>query len=458
MSISFTSARFLAMALDPALVFTSLGHKTDPWQANFLRSKHPRLLLNCCRQAGKSTVTAALAMHQAIFAPGSLILLLSRSQRQAGELFRKVTEIYLALERPVKSIAQSALRLELSNGSRIVALPGKEANIRAFSNVKLLVIDEAARVPDDLYRSVRPMLAVSEGRMVLLSTPFGRRGFFWDEWKDSQSSFEKIRITAQQCPRITPIFLNEELRTQGNSWYLQEYFCSFESLEGVVYPTFETCVYDDWTVSIEANPVGGIDFGWHNPFAAVWGYLDKHDVLWIVGERYERFCPLQVHTQRLPKNIKWYADPAGRTEIEEMRCGNFVVLKGDNALRAGIAAVTARIQTNRLKVSRHACPNLIAEASLYRYPRPDERTVPNENPIDDHNHALAALRYLISRLDHRFMAKYRRLPDTTADLPLANQEQATEVALGHFARTKGSKSLDREAAFLQREDIWSPLS
>src|SRR5581483_3403311 len=133
------------------------------------------------RQAGKSSVTAVLAVHVAVYQPGSLVLMLSPAQRQSAELFRKAIDVYRALGRPVPASSETVLRLELENGSRIVALPGKESTIRGFSGVKLLAIDEAARVPDELYLAVRPMLAVSGGRIIALSTPFGKRGWWHSE-------------------------------------------------------------------------------------------------------------------------------------------------------------------------------------------------------------------------------------------------------------------------------------
>jgi hypothetical protein len=104
--------------------------------------------------------------------------------------------------------------MELANGSRIVSLPGDEQTIRGYSGVALLAIDEAARVPDDLYRAVRPMLAVSGGRLVCLSTPYGKRGWFFETWKGG-SGWQRARITADQCPRITPEVLAEEERAIG---------------------------------------------------------------------------------------------------------------------------------------------------------------------------------------------------------------------------------------------------
>ena len=81
---------------------------------------------------------------------------------------------------------------------------------------------------------------------------------------------------------------------------------------------------------------------------------------------------------------------------------------GTNDHRAGIAAVNARLHTGRLRVVRGACPNLVAEAGLYRYPTGAERGAGGEAPLDEHNHALAALRYLIARLDARFIARLRQ--------------------------------------------------
>jgi len=157
------------MALDPSAILHALGHAPDRWQRDVLLSRQRQLLLNCSRQAGKSTVAAALALHTALFEPRQLVLLLSPGLRQSTEIFRKLIDAYDAVDRPVPAESRTALGLELTNGSRIVCLPGNETTIRGYTP-QLLVIDEASRVPDDLYRSVRPMLAVSQGRLLALST------------------------------------------------------------------------------------------------------------------------------------------------------------------------------------------------------------------------------------------------------------------------------------------------
>lgn len=419
--------RALALALDPSLLLTAQRLSPDPWQRELLRSREPYLLLNCSRQSGKSTTVAALALQQILFNPGALVLLVAPSERQSHELFRKLVAGFHALDQPLPTVKANARELELANGARVVALPGREETIRSFSGVKLLILDEAARVPDVLYRSVRPMLAVSRGRLIALSTPFGRRGWFYEEWSGA-GPWKRLHLPWTQCPRIKPEFIAEETRSMGQAWVDQEYNCLFTALEGLVFPDFEKAIIGDVadnlqfamantqfsmdaatlsnSLQIENCPlkiencerVGGIDFGWRNPFAAIWGVHDHDDVLWILHERYARETPLAEHIQAMPKDVTWYADPAGATEIAELRRADFVVRKGENNLRRGIALVTARIRTGRLKVHPH-CTNLIAEARLYRWPTATERAAVGENPIDAHNHALAALRYLVTRID-----------------------------------------------------------
>jgi hypothetical protein len=78
------------------------------------------------------------------------------------------------------------------------------------------------------------MLAVSRGRLVLLSSPFGKRGHFYEEWEDGEG-WLKVRIPATECPRITPTFLEQEKNSLGRWWFEQEYMCQFVETEDQVF-------------------------------------------------------------------------------------------------------------------------------------------------------------------------------------------------------------------------------
>ena len=225
---------------DPVAFARSLNIEPDPWQRDLLISTHKRTILNCSRQSGKSTIVAILALHHALLSPGAFVAIVSPSQRQSTELLRKVSHFYRLLGQPGSVETDSATTLELRNGSRIVALPGSEATTRGFT-ASLVLIDEAAQVSEQLYRSVRPSLAVSQGRLILLSTPYGKQGTFWQAW--NEPGWNKVKVTADQCPRIPKEFLDEERRALG-AWFAQEYCCEFVQDDASVFKEAWVQYYD----------------------------------------------------------------------------------------------------------------------------------------------------------------------------------------------------------------------
>lgn len=220
----------LRFALDRVAFAEKLGIVPDGWQEDFLRSSADRVLLNCSRQSGKSTMSAMIALHRALYHPGSLVLCLAPALRQSQELFGKVAGFYRDLGRPVAPQGERKLSLELENGSRIITLPGSQKTIRGFSGATLLLVDEASRVDDGLYYAIRPMLAVSGGRLMMLSTPAGRRGVFHEEWTNGEG-WERYEIPAEEVPRIPPGFLAEERAALPAFIYEQEYCCRFIETE-----------------------------------------------------------------------------------------------------------------------------------------------------------------------------------------------------------------------------------
>jgi hypothetical protein len=233
---------------DPSRLMAEAGMPPDSWQRDLLRSYSDRVLMLITRQGGKSLTAAALALREALFRPPALVLLLSPTLRQSGELFRdKVRRLYGALGRPVACSQETALTMELVNGSRIISLPGEEETIRGYSGVRLLIIDEAARVDDGLYYSVRPMLATSRGKLVALSTPFGRRGWFYEAWCGS-APWHRVSVPATACPRIAADFLEEERLSLGQHWYSQEYLLEFRETTEAFFRQSDIDAMSDHTI------------------------------------------------------------------------------------------------------------------------------------------------------------------------------------------------------------------
>jgi hypothetical protein len=229
-----TTSRWREIPQDRVEFAGELGLAPDAWQERLLKSESARVLLNCSRQSGKSTMAGVAALHRALTSPDSLVLILAPSERQAKELFSKVSGFYHDLGHPIPSDSYRKLGLELANKSRIEALPGTEKTIRGFSGAALLIVDEAARVADELYYAVRPMLAVSGGRLLMLSTPFGKRGAFFEEWTSGEG-WERYEVPASECPRIPQEFLEEERRALPGWVFRQEYCCEFTETEDQVF-------------------------------------------------------------------------------------------------------------------------------------------------------------------------------------------------------------------------------
>lgn len=217
----------MLLALDPVAFSRSIGIDPDPWQAEVLRYEGKRLLLNCCRQSGKSTTTAIKALHTALYKPKSLILLASPSLRQSQELFRKVRDGLTALKDAPRLLEDNKLSLTLANYSRIVSLPGDQATVRGYSGVTLILEDEAAQVSDEFYQAILPMLIINQGQLVCMTTPYGKRGHFFEEWTNGGDEWKRIEITATECPRMTAEQLEQQRRSMGDMFYRQEFECQF---------------------------------------------------------------------------------------------------------------------------------------------------------------------------------------------------------------------------------------
>jgi len=205
-----------------------LGVEPDPTQMELLQSGAQRVMLNCSRQWGKSTVAALMATHHAATRNDALVIVASASKRQSNELLDKIERYLKKIDMFVGGDGVNVPSAVLKNGSRIVGLPGRDDTSRGFA-ASLLLIDEAARVTDAMYKSLRPMVATTGGTIWLMSTPNGKQGFFYEEWEYGGDEWTRVSVAATECPRIRKEFLEEERGSLGPEWFRQEYMCEFVS-------------------------------------------------------------------------------------------------------------------------------------------------------------------------------------------------------------------------------------
>ena len=202
-----------------------LNWRWDRWQSEIL-GHVGNITLRSGRQVGKSVVIGEKAVRFALGNEGVVVLVIAASQRQSSLLFDKV-RVTLEGRGDVFAEVPTLTRIVLRNGSRILCLPAGKTGvfIRGFT-VDLLIADEAAYIPEVVWNSVIPMIAVSRqtrgfGHIFLLSTPFGKGGFFYDSFSDGD--FRQWHISSEDCPRIPKSLLLKERRRMSKAEYAQEW-------------------------------------------------------------------------------------------------------------------------------------------------------------------------------------------------------------------------------------------
>ena len=215
------------------------GWSLYPWQADLLRSNgREDTLCLCHRQAGKSSLAGALGLHIAMNEPRTNVIILAPSLSQSTELLRKSREF--ARDSTLVGVDlehEAELRLELGNGSRLIALPGSQASERRIRGYKcrLLILDEAAALDDLVIHTAIPMLAVSGGAIVALSTARYRRGWFYDQWAYGGDRWKRVKVVADECRHFAPGHLERERTSKPAGLYGADYDCNFMAGSGAAF-------------------------------------------------------------------------------------------------------------------------------------------------------------------------------------------------------------------------------
>jgi hypothetical protein len=189
-------AQDLRYTLSPLAYTKSLGFTPFEWQQDILTSTHKRKAINGARQSGKSTIISVKPCHKARFFPGSLSLVAAPTERQAVLNMERI-RAFIALDPDYPDIKRASDELiELANGSRIAVVPATERAARGYSSPDIVMLDEASRIEDPVYRSgIMPMFTDNaKCELILISTPRGRLGFF--HHANNSERWEKYEVRA----------------------------------------------------------------------------------------------------------------------------------------------------------------------------------------------------------------------------------------------------------------------
>jgi hypothetical protein len=197
--------REIAYQLDPALWMREvLGITPHAWQKKFLRTERGvSIVVLTARQVGKTTAAACGMAHSAVFMPGSLSVVACPTQNQSAEALRKVRD--MVLKAGAELTTDNVFKLELGNGSRVLALPGTEDSIRGLTVDAWIVADEAARLDPSIMAALHPMRTQRpNARFAMLSTAWTRTDPFWSAWASDDPSWTHIKATIDVEPNLIP--------------------------------------------------------------------------------------------------------------------------------------------------------------------------------------------------------------------------------------------------------------
>lgn len=202
------------------------GMILDDWQAEIMRGDAKRELLLCSRQTGKTQVVALRCAYDAIFRPGASIIAIAPTLRQSRNLFDRIENTILNSDPVPKILHHTRTMIRLAHGGTVRALPGDSPDKVRGLTATGAIVDEAAFVRDEVMAIILPMLSTTDGTLVMLSTPSGPSGTFYDNWQ-APKGWKKTKVLATQCSRISPEFLEEARAKLGDLSFRQEYMCEF---------------------------------------------------------------------------------------------------------------------------------------------------------------------------------------------------------------------------------------
>lgn len=202
----------------------------DPIQAQVLDPDASQTLLCCSRGWGKTETIAVLAAWHLATRPDTVCLVVSETAEKAAELVLRTLRKLEAAGLPMRPDPLRKNGFQTPEGARILPVPSRDGAVRGYP-ATLIVVDEAAKVPDKVWTALNGTRASTSHRCTvwIMSTPGPRRGFFYELWTSNHPGWRKIHVPATLCPRIRPDFLDQMRQTLSPDDFDREFLAIYGS-------------------------------------------------------------------------------------------------------------------------------------------------------------------------------------------------------------------------------------
>ena len=238
---------FVDIMFDPVRFFTFIsGFIPTEYQKQILRDESQFVTIRASRQSGKSEVIALKVLHKCLLNSGFKVLVLAPTKRQSGIIYGKI-QAYLLKHEYIneKIIRMSAAYTLLDNGAEIYCLPGSNPiTVRGYSP-NMVIFDEAAYIKDDVFSALEPSMATTRGSIVMLSTPFGKQGRFYDS-HTILDKYNRYHVPWTDCPFLDEEYIKEEMKNKTSNEIKQEYGGEFIEEADTYFPVslIKSCIAD----------------------------------------------------------------------------------------------------------------------------------------------------------------------------------------------------------------------
>lgn len=408
---------------------------------------HRFRVLCCGRRFGKTTLAIDQIKARGAI-EGSRICYIAPTYQQARDIAWE--QLADDCRQAASSINETRLEIKLVNGSHIVLRGWESIETLRGQKFDLIVLDEVATFRNfwlQWQEVIRPTLTDTRGEALFISTPKGFNHFYdIFNLQETDEDYRSFHFSTYDNSHIPVDEIEKAKQELTHDRFSQEYMANFAKTEGLVYKEFDRAKHlfkelPQGTAILEK--MAGIDFGFTNPCAIAEGWRDKTDTIWLMPEEYYKTGQTDAQVAEYVGAKKYnrvYPDPEAPAAIMELRKRGVNVrdvVKGKDSIKNGIDRVRELLKADKLKI--HESLRLtIQEFETYSYP--DRKPMHNEqeNPIDENNHMMDAIRYLVMMSTRQNSAAHVHYSQSTmprdnmAPLsPLIGNDEENKIAHTH---------------------------
>jgi len=309
----------------------------------------------------------------------------------------------------IKEWNKSTLTLQFYNGSEVLFRSCEDPSKFKSLNLDGFALDEPVDIEKDIFLMLQGRLR--EQHMphpvgLLTGNPGPYTSWVYDAFFEHATPDYTVVETTTYDNSFLPRSYIQSMEQSYDEDYKRRYLQGkWGDFEGLIYKDFHherhTGAYRS---SVFKNYIAGYDDGYRNPACLLIGGVDGDNRLHVVHEYYRSDRTSDEITRDIQPIVKElnvrtiYCDPSGLNAIETFKRNSIRAVSADNKrldVTGGISRLKSLFHRDMVFIDS-SCVNLIKQLESYRYQKDRKTGGYNEEPVKKDDHAVDALRYLIT--------------------------------------------------------------